>query len=166
MEISVEKTELMTNNTSGINTEIKVNEQKFETVKSFKYLGSVITDEGSKSEILSGIAQTTAALTRLKPVWNDGSISVSSHEVRAKIRLAIGSHEDPLTIVKGRKLQWHGHVSRSSGLAKTIFQGTVKGGNGQAWSSPSPRGQWRREKMEGTGCEIISGATTTLAVKG
>ena len=63
----------MTNNTSGINTEIKVNGQKLETVTSFKYLGSVITDEGSKSEILSRIAQTTVALTRLKPVWNDRS---------------------------------------------------------------------------------------------
>ena len=39
MEISAEKTKLMTNNTSGINTEIKVNGQKFETVTSFKYLG-------------------------------------------------------------------------------------------------------------------------------
>ena len=46
------------------------------------YLGSVITDEGSKPEILSRIAQATAALTRLKPVWNDRSISLSS-----KIRL-------------------------------------------------------------------------------
>ena len=82
MEISAEKTKLMTNNTSGINTEIKVNGQKPETVTSFKYLGSVITDEGSKPEILSMIAQTTAALTRLKPVWNDRSISLSS-----KIRL-------------------------------------------------------------------------------
>ena len=39
MEISAEKTKLMTNNTSGINTEIKVNGQKLETVTSFKYLG-------------------------------------------------------------------------------------------------------------------------------
>ena len=77
MEISAEKTKLMTNNTSGINTEIKVNAQKLETVTSFKYLGSVITDEGSKPEILSRIAQTTAALTLLKPGWNDG-ISLSS----------------------------------------------------------------------------------------
>ena len=82
MEVSAEKTELMTNNSSGINTEIKVNEQKLETVTSFKYLGSVITDEGSKPEILSRIAQTAAALTRLKPVWNDRGISLSS-----KIRL-------------------------------------------------------------------------------
>ena len=37
-----------------------------------------ITDEGSKPETLSKIAQTTAALTRLKPVWNDRSISLSS----------------------------------------------------------------------------------------
>ena len=82
MEIRAEKTKLMTNNTSGINTEIKVNEQKLETVTNFKYLRSVITDEGSMPEILPRIAQTTAALTRLKPVWIDKSISLSS-----KIRL-------------------------------------------------------------------------------
>ena len=39
MEISAEKTKLSTNNTSGINTEIKVNGQKFETFTSFKYFG-------------------------------------------------------------------------------------------------------------------------------
>ena len=78
MEISAEKTKLMTNNTSGINTEIKVNGQRLETITSFKYLGLVITDEGSKPEILSRIAQTTAALTRLKPVGIDKSISLSS----------------------------------------------------------------------------------------
>ena len=71
IEISAEKTKLMTNNFSGINTEIKVNGQKLETVTSFKYLGSVITDEGSKPEIPSTLGQTTAALARLKPVWND-----------------------------------------------------------------------------------------------
>ena len=82
MEIRAEKTKLMTNNTSGIKTEIKVNGQKLETVTSSKYLVSIKTDEGSKPEILSRIAQTTAALTRLKPVWNDKRISPSS-----KIRL-------------------------------------------------------------------------------
>ena len=67
----------MTNYTSGINTEIKVNGQKLETVTSFKYLGLVVTDEGYKPEILSRVAQATAALTRLKPVWNDRSFSLS-----------------------------------------------------------------------------------------
>ena len=43
---------------------------------------SVISDEGFKLEILSRIAQATAALTKLKPVWIDESISLSS-----KIRL-------------------------------------------------------------------------------
>ena len=55
-----------------------------ETVTSFKYLGSVITDEGSKAEILSRIAQTTAALTGLKLIWSDGSTSLNS-----KIRLML-----------------------------------------------------------------------------
>ena len=70
MEINAERTKLMTKNTSGINTEIKVNGLKLKTVTSFKYLGSVITDESSKPEILSRIAQTTAALTKLNTVWN------------------------------------------------------------------------------------------------
>ena len=52
--------------------------QKLETVASFKYLGSVVSDEGSKPEILSRIAQMTAALTRLKPLWNDRNISLNS----------------------------------------------------------------------------------------
>ena len=51
---------------------------KLKAITSFKYLGSVITGEGSKPEILSRIAQTTAALSRLKPVWNDRSTSLSS----------------------------------------------------------------------------------------
>ena len=55
MEISAEKTELMTNSTSDINTEIKENGQKLETVTNFKYLSSFITDEGSQPEILSWI---------------------------------------------------------------------------------------------------------------
>ena len=54
MEISAEKTKLMTNNTSGINTEIKVNGQTLETVTSFKYLGSLITDEDNGCEIIYG----------------------------------------------------------------------------------------------------------------
>ena len=78
MEISAERTKLMTNKFSDINTEIKVSGQKLETDTSFKYLGSVMSDEDSKPEILSRKAQTTAALTRLKPVWNDRSISLSS----------------------------------------------------------------------------------------
>ena len=43
---------------------------------------------------------------------------VTNEEVRAKIQQATGPHEDLLTIVKRRKLQWYGHVSRSSGWPK------------------------------------------------
>ena len=61
---------------------------------------------------------------------------VTNEEVHAKIQQAIGPRED-LTIVKRRKLQWYGHVSRSSGLAKTILQSTVKGRRRQGR-------QWKR----------------------
>ena len=179
-----------------------MNGQKLGTVTSFIYLGLVITDEGSKPVLLSRIAQATAALTMLKPVWIDKNISLSSkirlmrslvtsiflfaceswtltaelqrriqamemscyrkilhisykdhvtnQEVLAKIQQAIGPHEDLLTIVKRRKLQWSGHVSRSSGLAKSILQGTVKGGRRQS-------GQWKRwedNTREWTGLEF------------
>ena len=55
----------------------------------------------------------------------------TNKEVYAKIQQAVRPHKDLLTIVKRRKLQWYGHVCRSSGLAKTILQGTVKGGRRQ-----------------------------------
>ena len=43
---------------------------------------------------------------------------VTNEEVRAKIQQATGPHVDLLIIVKRRKLQWYGYVSRSAGLAK------------------------------------------------
>ena len=52
---------------------------------------------------------------------------VINEKVCAKIQQAVKPHEGFLTIVKRRKLKWYGHVTRSSGLAKTILQGTVKG---------------------------------------
>ena len=52
---------------------------------------------------------------------------VANEEVCAKVQQAIGPHENLMTIVQRRKLQWYGHVSRLSGLAKTVLQGTVKG---------------------------------------
>ena len=92
---------------------------------------------------------------------------VINEEVRAKIQQAIGPHEDLLIIVKRRELQWYGHVSRSSGLAKTILQGTVKGGKKtrqteeeagrqrQGMDMPGvrqvPEGSGEQGKMEKTG---------------
>ena len=210
-----------------INTEVKEKGQKLETVTSLNYLGSFVTDEGSKPEILSRMAQTTAALTRLKPVWNDRSIyfgsnvrqmcslvtsifqyaceswnltaklqrriqavkmrcyskilrisdkdHATSEEIHAKVQQAIRPQED-LTIVKRHKLEWYGHVCHSSGLAKTVLQGTVKGGRRQGrqkkrWEDNIRSGvhqvpEGEQGKMEKTGCEIICGAPTTLPVKG
>ena len=53
---------------------------------------------------------------------------ITNDAVRDRIRQAIGPYDDILTTVKKRKLKWFGHVSRSSGLAKTILQGTVQRG--------------------------------------
>ena len=81
---------------------------------------------------------------------------VTNEKVPRKIQAAIGEYDELLTLVKKRKLRWFGHVSRSSGLAKTILHGTVKkkekeadrrrGGktiskSGQEWTLPAQLGQ-------------------------
>ena len=78
MQISVEKTKLMTNFINGISSNIRVNGEKMKTVQSFKYLGAIVTDEGFMPEIRSRIAQTIEALTKLKFIWDDKSIDLSS----------------------------------------------------------------------------------------
>ena len=75
---------------------------------------------------------------------------VTNEEVRARIQQMIQPHVNLLTIVKRRKLQWYGHVSRSSGLAKTILQGTVKGGRIQGRQKKS----WEDNISEWTGLEF------------
>ena len=72
----------MTNNPNGFQREIKIKGKRPEEVENFKYLGVIITNEGSKPEILSRIAQTTAALSRLKIIWRDKNISLA-----AKVKL-------------------------------------------------------------------------------
>ena len=87
---------------------------------------------------------------------------VSNEEVRRKIQAAIGEYDELLTLVKKRKLIWFGHVSRSSGLAKTILHGTVKGKkeadrrrggktiskSGQEWTLPAQLGQLKTGQDE------------------
>ena len=201
MEISSEKTKLMTNSAVGIQREIKVKGQRLGTITSFKYLGAVVSDDGSKPEVLSRIAQATAALTKLKPIGRDNNISFGSKlklmrslvtsiflyaceswtltaelekrtqafEMRCYRRLLNISYKDhvtneevrrkiqvqPLenmTLVKKRKLRWFGHVSRSSGLAKTILQGTVKGK--RKWGRPKK--SWEDNIKEWTGMDFAS----------
>ena len=54
--------------------DIRVNGQALDTVSHFKYLGAIVSDEGSKREVLARIAQATAALAKLKPIWKDKNI--------------------------------------------------------------------------------------------
>ena len=78
MEIGPDKTKVMTNNPNGFQRQTKIKAQRLEEVEYFKYLGAIISNEGSKPEILSRIAQTTAALSRLKIIWRDKNISFAS----------------------------------------------------------------------------------------
>ena len=75
---------------------------------------------------------------------------VTNEKVRAKIQQAIGPPEDLLTIVKRCELQWYGRVSRSSGLVKTILQGTVKGER----KHEGQRKRWEDNIKKWTGLEF------------
>ena len=77
---------------------------------------------------------------------------VTNEDVRATIQQGIEPHEDLLTIVKRRKLQWYGHDSRSSDPVKTILQGTVKVGRRQG----RQRKRWEDNIREWTGLEFLS----------
>ena len=79
MEISAEKTKLLTNNTSVISTEIKVNGQKLETATRFKYLGSVITDEDQVPK------RKLETATRFKYLGSDDHNLLSFHATSTKL---------------------------------------------------------------------------------
>lgn len=75
INVSTEKTKLMTSNTNGISFHIRINGEKLDEVNSFKYIWA----QSSKIKVpMSRIARTTAALGRLKTIWNDKHLSLTS----------------------------------------------------------------------------------------
>ena len=107
---------------------------------------------------------------------------VTNEEARANIQQAVGPHEDLLTVLKRLKLQWYGHVSHSSGLAKKHLARHSEGGGGETRQTEEevgrqhqemdrpgvcqvPEGSGEQGILEETDCKIICGARTTLAVK-
>ena len=77
----------------------------------------------------------------------------TNEEVRRKIQAAIGEYDKLLTLVKKRKLRWFGHLSRSSGLAKTILQGTVKGKRKKRQTEEEVGRQYQRVDRNGL-CQL------------
>ena len=89
---------------------------------------------------------------------------VTNEEVRRKIQAAIGEYDELLILVKKRKIRWFGHVSRSSGFAKTILQGTVKGKRKRGRQK-----RWEDNIKEWTGMDFASStreAENTIGWKG
>ena len=78
MEINTNKTKIITNCEGHFNNSISLHGEIIEPVDTFKYLGSILDDNGSTKEILSRIAQTTASLTKLNPIWNDRNLTLNS----------------------------------------------------------------------------------------
>ena len=74
MELSAVNTKPTTSCANGIHRENKLG-----TVISFKYLGLLVSDDGSKAEVLSRIEQSTATLIKLKTIRRDNNISLGSN---------------------------------------------------------------------------------------
>ena len=77
---------------------------------------------------------------------------LTNEEVCRKIQVAIGEYDELLALVKKRKLRWFGHVSRSSGLARTTLQGTVKGQRKRG----RQKKRWEDNIKEWTGMDFAS----------
>ena len=76
MKISAKKTKLMINSANCSQRKIKIKGQKLGTVTSFKYLGAIVSHEGSISQFLSRLDQATAVPIKLTPIWKDNSIAL------------------------------------------------------------------------------------------
>ena len=74
----------------------------------------------------------------------------NNKEVQNRIKQAIGPYEDLLMMAKRRKLKWYGHVSQTSGMTKTILQGTVRGARRQG----RQRKRWEDNIKEWTGLDF------------
>ena len=70
------------------------------------------------------------------------------------IQAAIRGCDELQTMVMKRKLRWFGHISTSSGLAKTILQATVKGKKRRGRQEM----KWHDNIKEWTGMEFASSA--------
>ena len=82
MEINSTKTQIMANYEGSFISEIKINNEPLKVVDSFKYLGEIIDDKGSKAEILARNGQTIPTLSRLNVIWYDKTL-----KLKLKIRL-------------------------------------------------------------------------------
>ena len=70
MELSTEKSKIMTNSMNNTNADISVNGQKLEEGTSFKYLGASLCIDGiCSAEIRIRIASAMAAMARLNKIW-------------------------------------------------------------------------------------------------
>ena len=74
MEINSTKTQIIANSEGSFTSEIKINNEPLKVVYSFKYLGAIIDDKGSKAEILARTGQTIA--TRLNVIWYDKTLKL------------------------------------------------------------------------------------------
>ena len=132
MEISAEKTKLMTNSAGGIQREIKVNYGKLGSgVKLMRSLVISIFLYACESWTLTAELEKRTQAFEMRCYRRLLGISYKDHvtneEVRRKIQAAIGEYDELLTLVGKRRLGWFGRVSGSSGLAGTVLQGTVNG---------------------------------------
>ena len=76
-EIDPDKTKAMINSPCGFQRKVKLIIQRLEEVENLKYLGVIISNDGSNPKVVSWIAQTTTALSRLKIIWRNENISLA-----------------------------------------------------------------------------------------
>ena len=79
MEVSTEKSKIMTNSANEISADVSMNGQGLEEVTSFKYLRATLCKDGICSvEISIRIASAMAAMARVNGIWRYNTISFAN----------------------------------------------------------------------------------------
>ena len=79
MEVSTEKSKIITNSTNNINADISMNCQRLEEVTSFKYLGATLCKDGTYcAEVCIRITSAMAAMARLNKIWHCHTLRFAS----------------------------------------------------------------------------------------
>ncbi|PNF41593.1 hypothetical protein B7P43_G11848, partial [Cryptotermes secundus] len=147
MEMNVEKSKVMKILKQPTPVTINIDQKQLENVKFFKYLGSLLTDDGRcTSEIKSRIAMAKAAFSKKKLftskldlnlrkklvkcyIWSIALYGAETWILRAidQKHLEISEQRNILHEIRKRKANWIGHILRSNFLLKDVIEGKIEG---------------------------------------
>jgi hypothetical protein len=124
-----------------------IDKKKLENVEYFKYLGSMLTNDGRCTcEIKSRIAMAKSEFNKKRALftskidlelqkklvkcwcWRRMEISWTDHVRNEEVLLRVKEQRNILHEISKRKANWIGHILRRNCLLRLVIEGKIKGG--------------------------------------